>query len=252
MKKMLKVFGVIALAAIAGFSLIACDDDSGGGGGSGIPGYPSVNIATDMPTHTFMGTGTEITNEESAQAALYNIVPTLVDGYQSFYEYINSAVQNSVRGERGPFSVPFENASYSNISNINGVVTGSLNYSDTSLNASGEWTNMTYEHNPDINGYNTVKVKGISSGSISESETQTSYNHSEAQAVSIVFVFDGNTYKGRAVLSFSWTVSYNQSSREPNVKYNGKIAVYNTTSDTPVINRNLTKDEMDSLASLYR
>jgi hypothetical protein len=34
MKKMLKVFGVIALAAITGFSLIACGDDSGGGGGS--------------------------------------------------------------------------------------------------------------------------------------------------------------------------------------------------------------------------
>ena len=43
MKNFIKVFGIIALLAVIGFSMAACDDD-GGGGGSGtltITGIPS-------------------------------------------------------------------------------------------------------------------------------------------------------------------------------------------------------------------
>jgi len=37
MKNVLKAFGLIALVAVFGFSMVACDDNSGGGGGLPAP-----------------------------------------------------------------------------------------------------------------------------------------------------------------------------------------------------------------------
>ena len=51
MKKTLKLFGIIALVAVIGFSMAACggDDDNGGGGGGGGGGTASVITVTNIP-----------------------------------------------------------------------------------------------------------------------------------------------------------------------------------------------------------
>ena len=45
MKSFVKLFGIIALTAVIGFSMVACDNDNGGGSGSGgtltVTGVPS-------------------------------------------------------------------------------------------------------------------------------------------------------------------------------------------------------------------
>jgi uncharacterized lipoprotein YehR (DUF1307 family) len=55
MKKMLKLLGVIALAAVVVFSMAACGDDSGGGGGGGGLNWDGVykNSDNEMTTVNF-------------------------------------------------------------------------------------------------------------------------------------------------------------------------------------------------------
>ena len=52
MKNALKLFGIIALVAVIGFSMVACggDDNGGGGGGGGGSGSGGVFALTDIPS----------------------------------------------------------------------------------------------------------------------------------------------------------------------------------------------------------
>jgi hypothetical protein len=75
MKNVFKLFGIIALVAVIGFSMIACDNGGGGGGGGGSPssGSPSSG-STTRDAKTYTGTADNATYtlkiEDPSRAAL--------------------------------------------------------------------------------------------------------------------------------------------------------------------------------------
>jgi hypothetical protein len=147
------------------------------------------------------------------------------------------------------------------ISNVNGTVTGSTSGNESGGSMNSKWTNIYYNYDADddtsfghtiLETYTNVKAKVISSGSLSDSEYASgSYSHSEAQAVSFAIIFDGSTYKGKAVLSIGWSVSYNQNTyQNPSIDYDGKVTIYDAAG-TKGIDRKLTDEELDGIAALY-
>jgi hypothetical protein len=97
MKNVLKAFGVIALAAIIGFSMAACgggdDDDSGGGGGVGGSGAYKVTInnihssynGTASSSNTFMLLDTasnDAASPDNSTSTVSNGTVTATFGYR--------------------------------------------------------------------------------------------------------------------------------------------------------------------------
>jgi hypothetical protein len=71
MKNTIKVFGIIALVAIIGFSMTACDDDPGGGNGNGEKTYGDF-------TYTVSGNSVTITFYNGSGGSV--TIPAEIDG----------------------------------------------------------------------------------------------------------------------------------------------------------------------------
>jgi hypothetical protein len=56
MKNVLKAFGIIAIVAVIGFSMVACGDSGGSGGGSGLVGGIWQETTTLVVTISFTAT----------------------------------------------------------------------------------------------------------------------------------------------------------------------------------------------------
>jgi len=68
MKKVFKLFGIVALVALIGFSMAGCDDGSGGGGGGG------TFTITNIPSQ-YNGKYVSLSGHNNNNNAIYGYVP---------------------------------------------------------------------------------------------------------------------------------------------------------------------------------
>ena len=147
MKKFCKLFGIIAIVMVIGFSMIACDDGSGSGGNNGI----DITIG-DLPEFPLGSTpaGTK-TDAETILAELTRS-PVL--------DYIQEEVEEVIY-ENSPGGIGIRTYSFSNRSLPNGCV-------KVSVSATGNETNT--------GGFQTLLAKQKARNALYEAQWELDYN----------------------------------------------------------------------------
>jgi hypothetical protein len=112
MKKAFKILGIIALVAMVGLSMAACDDDSGSGGGrgNGLEGSGVVWVMNGSTTSVGSAAGLVFKDGKAHTAAL--IGGTWLVASYADYTYTSTHITNIDSGRTSPYTVSGNTFSY--------------------------------------------------------------------------------------------------------------------------------------------
>jgi len=197
MKNVLKTFGIVALVAIIGFSMVTCDmpDDNGGnnGGGNG-GGYGGGNNTSQTPTaydFTISGTGTVYFDYNLKTVTVTPKTSKTSGARTIYYEGIGSteyAKTTEAPYFFGTYNVTFDVAAATGWNAASGLSAGTLTISDGTPNAptgvtpaiaSATSIKVSWTTVPRATSYKVFYIKeGMEKLSLAGTVTTNSFTHS--------------------------------------------------------------------------